>query len=85
MGCGCKKKTVRDEKTGKLVEIEVKNNLFVRLLTFSISLIIVPFLIPVIIWFLFKHLVIGGEINIPEMFTFFKKRCIVNSVLIMVL
>lgn len=66
MGCGCKK-TKKDEKTGELIEFtEGKNNRLFNISLFIISVIILPLLYPVIIGILFKHFVIGGDIDFTK-------------------
>lgn len=63
MGCGCKK-TKLNKKTGELTEYtESKNNLLLNTSLFLVSVLILPLLYPLIIGVLFKHFIIGGDIN----------------------
>lgn len=72
MGCNCKKKHIG----GNDVSITTKNNnninrgLITNILLFIISTVLVPFLYPVIIIVLFKHFIIGGNV---EFMTFLNK------------
>jgi hypothetical protein len=74
MGCGCKKKTVKDKISGKLVEVEDKGNIFLNSILFLLSLALIPLLLPIIVVILFKHFFIGGNIDMVKMLTMFKKR-----------
>jgi len=74
MGCGCKKETVTDKKTGETKEVDVKNNIIVNIILFLISVGLSPLLYPVIIFILFKHLVIGGSIDPIYMINKFNEK-----------
>ena len=73
MSCNCKKKLVKDEVTGKMVETVVKNGIITSSIQFLLSVIIVPFLYPLIVVMLFKHFFIGGNVDIVKMLSGFKK------------
>lgn len=68
MGCGCKKDSNNDlmlsdsvsEKNKKIKNVEYISRTFL----FLFSLIIVPLIIPVVIWLLFKTIVLSDSIDV---------------------
>jgi hypothetical protein len=76
MGCGCKK-PIADEKDKKVLikkKITFKNNIIINLILFLLMVVLVPILYPFIIMVLFKHFVIGGNINFLDYINKFKKK-----------
>lgn len=74
MSCNCKKKTVKDKVTGEVVEKIVRGNIIISTFLFLFSIIIIPFLYPVMIIILFKHFFFGGNINLVKILSKLKKK-----------
>jgi len=74
MSCTCKKESKQDNISNELPKIEFKNNIIFRFILFLISIIIIPILYPVMIVIMFKHFMIGGDIDILKLVKKFKKK-----------
>lgn len=73
MGCGCKK-NIENVNNDKKIEIVNKNNKVVGLILFLIITMFSPLLLLFILWMLFKHLVIGGSIDLISLFKMIKNK-----------
>jgi hypothetical protein len=65
MACACK-----NENSGETKGIggKISNNIFFKLILFGLSMVVLPFVFPVIIVMLFNTIVLGNNnINIPQL------------------
>lgn len=70
MGCGCKKTNSIPEK----ILGNPSKNKIVGFLLFLVVSVLSVFLYPIILLILFKHFVIGGDIDIASIMEKFKKK-----------
>lgn len=71
MGCGCKKdggsdigiNQVPDETQVEISKLSIIRRYTFRVITFLFALVLLPLLLPVIIWMLFKTIILTEQIN----------------------
>ncbi len=69
MSCGCKGdskvsiNTVPDETKIEISKLSIVKRYTFRLITFAFALVLLPLLLPVVLWMLFKTIVLTEQIN----------------------
>ena len=54
--------------------LNAANDWVFRIFTFIMAMVILPFTFPIIVWSLFKHMVLKGEINLMPLFISLGKK-----------